>query len=82
VSVQLNPRYEKKKSRKKKQLKFCYQTEIYRISDMGDINTVNGKKFLPRRPGFKPGLVMWNFVMDKSGAGAGFLRELRFPLPI
>jgi hypothetical protein len=21
-------------------------------------------------------------VMDKSGAGAGFLRELRFPLPI
>jgi hypothetical protein len=25
---------------------------------------------------------MWNFVMDKSGAGAGFLRELRFPLPI
>jgi hypothetical protein len=29
-----------------------------------------------------PGLVMWDFVMDKSGAGAGFLRELRFPLPI
>jgi hypothetical protein len=27
-------------------------------------------------------LVMWDFVMDKSGAGAGFLRELRFPLPI
>jgi hypothetical protein len=25
---------------------------------------------------------MWNFVMDKSGAAAGFLRELRFPLPI
>jgi hypothetical protein len=25
---------------------------------------------------------MWNFVMDKSGDGAGFLRELRFPLPI
>jgi hypothetical protein len=24
----------------------------------------------------------WDFVMDKSGAGAGFLRELRFPLPI
>jgi hypothetical protein len=23
----------------------------------------------------------WDFVMDKSGAGAGFLRELRFPLP-
>jgi hypothetical protein len=21
---------------------------------------------------------MWDFVMDKSGAGAGFLRELRF----
>jgi hypothetical protein len=25
---------------------------------------------------------MWNIVMDKSGSGAGFLRELRFPLPI
>jgi hypothetical protein len=25
---------------------------------------------------------MWGFVMDKSGAGEGFLRELRFPLPI
>jgi hypothetical protein len=25
---------------------------------------------------------MWDFVMDKSGAGADFLRELRFPLPI
>jgi hypothetical protein len=26
---------------------------------------------------------MWrDFVMDKSGAGASFLRELRFPLPI
>jgi hypothetical protein len=33
-------------------------------------------------PGSNPGLVMWDFVMDKSGAGAGFLRELRFPLPI
>jgi hypothetical protein len=31
---------------------------------------------------FNPGLVMWDFVMDKSGAGAGFLRELQFPLPI
>jgi hypothetical protein len=25
---------------------------------------------------------MWDSVMDKSGAGAGFLREVRFPLPI
>jgi hypothetical protein len=25
---------------------------------------------------------MWDFVMDKSGAEAGFLRELQFPLPI
>jgi hypothetical protein len=24
---------------------------------------------------------MWDFVTDKSGVGAGFLRELRFPLP-
>jgi hypothetical protein len=29
-----------------------------------------------------PGVVMWDFVMDDSGAGAGFLRELRFPLSI
>jgi hypothetical protein len=33
-------------------------------------------------PGSNPGLVMWDFVMDKSGAGAGFLRERQFPLPI
>jgi hypothetical protein len=33
-------------------------------------------------PGSDPGLVMWDFVMDKSGAGAGFLRELRFPLSV
>jgi hypothetical protein len=33
-------------------------------------------------PGSNPGLVMWDFVMDKSSAGAGFLRERRFPLPI
>jgi hypothetical protein len=33
-------------------------------------------------PGSNPGLVIWDFVMDKSGAGARFLRELRFPLPI
>jgi hypothetical protein len=32
--------------------------------------------------GSNAGLVTSNFVMDKSGAGAGFLRELRFPLPI
>jgi hypothetical protein len=25
---------------------------------------------------------MCDFVVDKSGAGAGFIRELRFPLPI
>jgi hypothetical protein len=31
-------------------------------------------------PGSNPGLVMWDFVMDKSGARAGFLRELLFPL--
>jgi hypothetical protein len=33
-------------------------------------------------PGSNPGQVMWDFVMDRSGAGVGFLRELRFPLPI
>jgi hypothetical protein len=25
---------------------------------------------------------MWDFVMVKNSAGEGFLRELRFPLPI
>jgi hypothetical protein len=25
---------------------------------------------------------MWDFVMDRSSVGAGFLRELRFPLPV
>jgi hypothetical protein len=30
-------------------------------------------------PGSNPGVVMWDFVMDKSGAGAGFLRELCLP---
>jgi hypothetical protein len=34
----------------------------------------------PRGPCSNPGLVMCDFAMDKSGAGAGFLRELRFPL--
>jgi hypothetical protein len=33
-------------------------------------------------PRSNPGLVMWDFVMDKSGVGAGFLRELGFPLLI
>jgi hypothetical protein len=28
-----------------------------------------------------PSLVMWDLAMDKSGAGAGFLRELRFVSP-
>jgi hypothetical protein len=37
--------------------------------------------FPPQRPGFKPGSGHGDFVMDKSGAGADFLRELRFPLP-
>jgi hypothetical protein len=32
-------------------------------------------------PGSNPGLVMWDFVMDKSGTGAGFIRVLRYPLP-
>jgi hypothetical protein len=33
-------------------------------------------------PGSNPGMVMWDSVMDKSGAAEGFIRELRFPLPI
>jgi hypothetical protein len=38
--------------------------------------------FPPRRSGFKPGSGNKGFLLDKSGAGAGFLREFRFPLPI
>jgi hypothetical protein len=43
-----------------------------------------GKPLVPTTAvrGSKPDLGMWDFVMDKSGAGAGFLRELRFPLQI
>jgi hypothetical protein len=38
--------------------------------------------FPPRRPGFKPGSSHVGFVVEESGAGAGFLRVFRFPLPI
>jgi hypothetical protein len=47
-----------------------------------DIHNHNAqKKYLKRilnpfhrgGPGSNPGLVMWDFVMDKSGTGAGFL---------
>jgi hypothetical protein len=31
--------------------------------------------------GSKPDLVIWDFVVDKGGAEAGFLRVLRFLLP-
>jgi hypothetical protein len=33
-------------------------------------------------PGSIPGLVKWDLCGGQSGAGAGFLRVLRFPLPI
>jgi hypothetical protein len=38
--------------------------------------------FPPRRPEFKPGSGQVEFVVDKVAVGAGFLRVLRFPLPI
>jgi hypothetical protein len=38
--------------------------------------------FPPRRPGFDSGSGQVGFVVKKSGPGAGFLRVLRFPLPI
>jgi hypothetical protein len=44
-------------------------------------NQIKKKKYNRGGPGSNPGLVMWDFVMDKSGAGAGFLQELWFPLP-
>jgi hypothetical protein len=54
---------------------------------MGDnrINVQSKNPVIPNvrgGPGSNPDLVMWDFVMDKSGIGAGFLRELRFPLPV
>jgi hypothetical protein len=33
-------------------------------------------------PRSNPVLITWDFVMDKIGAGADFLRVLRFPLAI
>jgi hypothetical protein len=39
-------------------------------------------RWLPRRPGFKPGSSHVGFVVGQSGAEAGFLRVLRFSLPI
>jgi hypothetical protein len=44
--------------------------------------SLGGALFEARPRHWLPGLVRWDFVMDKSVAGAGFLRELRFPLPI
>jgi hypothetical protein len=43
-----------------------------------------GRSWVSHRggPGSNPGLVMWDFMMDKSGAVGGFLRELRFLQPI
>jgi hypothetical protein len=38
--------------------------------------------FSARRPGFKPGSSHAGFCGGQSDAGAGFLRVLRFPLPI
>jgi hypothetical protein len=38
--------------------------------------------FPPRLPRFEPRSSNVTFVVDKSGTGAGFLRVLRFPLPI
>jgi hypothetical protein len=34
---------------------------------------MTSKAGLSARVDTDPGLVMWDFVMDKSGAGAGFL---------
>jgi hypothetical protein len=38
-----------------------------------DINSHRGG------PGSNPGLVMWDFVLDKSDAGAGFSENFGFP---
>jgi hypothetical protein len=38
--------------------------------------------FAPRRPGFEPGVRSCGICVGQSGTGAGFLRVLRFPLPI
>jgi hypothetical protein len=38
--------------------------------------------FPPLRPGFKPRSCYVRYMVDKVALGAGFLRVLRFPLPI
>jgi hypothetical protein len=43
---------------------------------------VAGDGVPPRRPGFEPGSSHVRSVVDKPAPGEGFLRVLRFPLPL
>jgi hypothetical protein len=45
-------------------------------------NSTDRDGFVDKLTSLQTRVGTWDFVMDKSGAGAGFLRELRFPLPI
>jgi hypothetical protein len=54
----------------------CSYTKNTKNIRLDFVNNYNAAARVQTRVG------MWDFVMDKSGTGAGFLRELRFPLPI
>jgi hypothetical protein len=67
----------KKKKKKKGPCGHCDRLQIDRLKSLYPHTKANISLDIQIRP-----IVMWYFVMDKSGAGAGFLRELRFSLPI
>jgi hypothetical protein len=49
---------------------------------MGSAVALTVAGFPPRRPGLEPGSGHVRFVLDEGALEAGFLRVLRFPLPI
>jgi hypothetical protein len=63
---------------------FSLLTAVWCYSAFRPRHSSSGKSLASHSggPGSDRGLVMWDFVRDYSGGGAGFLRELRFPLPI
>jgi hypothetical protein len=72
-----------------RQSAFCVQAHLHTVSasycNLGRaIAQAVSQSLASHRygPRFEPGLVMWDFFGGQSGAGAGFLRVPRFPLPI
>jgi hypothetical protein len=57
---------------------------LYKISNTNSWPRHSSGGLLPASQrgglGSNPGLVMWDFVMDKSGAGAGFSENFGFPV--